>query len=122
MKTTRRRVPAAPSLDLAERLPELHSALLQQQQFRLEQLHELAEATANSAPAVEDVHDHIGEILRTSATAALAEVDAALERMRTRSYGICERCAERITLERLEILPMSRYCMRCQRVNEIRLA
>jgi RNA polymerase-binding transcription factor DksA len=119
MKPRHRTVPAPASPHLAGRLPELRAALQQQRQFRLEQLRELAEEAANSSPAADDVHDEVGEILRASATTALAEAEAALERMRTGSYGICERCTEPVSFERLEILPMSRYCMRCQHAHEM---
>jgi DnaK suppressor protein len=115
MTTMNRAANAPPAVDLAPHLPELHSALEQQRQFRLEQLRELAEAATRSSTAVADVHDEIGEILRTSAMTALTEVEAALDRLRAGSYGHCERCTTRIPFERLEILPMLRFCMHCQR-------
>jgi DnaK suppressor protein len=115
MTTMRRAANAPPLIDLTPHLAELRTALQQQRQFRLEQLRELAEAAANSSSAVVDVHDEIGQILRTSATTALTEVEAALDRLGAGTYGSCERCATRIPYERLEILPMSRYCMHCQR-------
>lgn len=120
MKTTHRPVRAPASRRLADRLHELQAALQQQRQFRLEQLRELAEGAANASPAVDGVHDEVGEILRASAATALAEVEAALDRMRTGSYGVCERCTAPVSYERLEILPMSRYCMRCQHAHETR--
>jgi DnaK suppressor protein len=99
----------------AERLADLRAALEQQRQFRLDQLHERAQDAANSPPAPDDPHDTVSEILDAGALTALAEVECALERMRTGRYGSCERCSARIPYERLEILPMSRYCMGCQR-------
>ena len=95
--------------ELEAHLPELQAALAQQRQFRLSQIREL-----------DDVHDEVNEILRAGITRALVEVDAALERIRTGSYGVCEKCATPIAFERLEILPMSRYCMRCQHGHEAR--
>jgi DnaK suppressor protein len=120
MTTTHRTVPAAAPPDLAERLPELRAALVQQRKFRLEQLNELAEEATKSVPADDDVHDQVGEILRISATTALTEVQDALDRLRAGTYGRCERCTTHIPYERLEILPMSRYCMRCQHLVEMR--
>jgi DnaK suppressor protein len=117
MTTTHRAATA--TRDLAERLPELQAALEQQRQFRLEQLSELAEASANSRTVIDDVHDQVAEVLATSAAKALTEVEAALGRVRTGRYGICERCTEPIIYERLEILPMSRYCMDCQHAHEM---
>ena len=121
MTTTHPAALAAAPPDLALRLPEFHAALEQQRQFRLEQLRELSVAATNSSPTVDDPHDQVSEILRASAATALTEVEDALDRLRTGRYGICERCTLRISYERLEILPMSRYCMRCQHDLEMRL-
>lgn len=50
--------------------------------------------------------------------AQLAEVDHALARMESGSYGTCERCGDPISPERLEALPYSTLCVRCkQREN-----
>ena len=100
-------------------LAELKAALEQQRQFRLEQISELL-TTEPGAPSSTDEHDEVNDILRTSAVRALLEVDDALERMRSGSYGRCEGCGAPIAFERLEILPMSRYCMRCQHRVESR--
>jgi RNA polymerase-binding transcription factor DksA len=101
--------------ELAAHLPGIRVTLEEQRRFRLDQLGELAEAAANAPPgARSDAHDQVTEILRASAAKALAEVEAALVRLRAGRYGICERCASPIASLRLEILPMSRYCMRCQ--------
>jgi DnaK suppressor protein len=113
MTTTRRAIHTPASLNLADRSREFQAVLEQQRQFRLDQLSELAEAAVNSPPAVDDAHDQVNEILRTSAMTALIEVEHALDRLRANTYGICERCTQCISYERLEILPMSRYCMRC---------
>lgn len=106
---------------LAAHLAELRTALEQQRRFRLDQLEELSGVAASLQPrASAHVHDEVNEILRAGAVRALVEVEDALERMRAGSYGLCERCATPIAFERLEILPMSRYCMRCQHTLEAR--
>lgn len=43
----------------------------------------------------------------------LAEIDAAIERMHTGRYGLCERCDRPIYLPRLQSLPWTRYCHTC---------
>ncbi len=93
---------------------DFRAALEQQRSFRLDQLDQLTEAPANASLAVDAAQEQVKEILRTSAMAALTEVEDALERLRAGTYGRCERCAEPISSERLEILPMSRYCTPCQ--------
>ena len=55
------------------------------------------EAVDDTAPALED------------AKAQLAEVDHALAKFDTGTYGICERCGRPIPLARLRVLPAARY-------------
>lgn len=107
--------------DIRKHLPAMRAVLEQQRKFRLEQLRELDEALTNAVPAREgDAHDEVKLLLRTAAVAALNEVDDALDRLRAGTYAVCERCSAPIPHERLEVLPMSRYCMRCQRTIESR--
>jgi DnaK suppressor protein len=105
------------SHEIVERFDDFRVVLEQQREFRLEQLAELAVASAPSLPITEAT-DEVRDILRASATAALIEVEAALDRLRAGLYGICEGCAKFIAEERLEVLPMSRYCMSCQHCVE----
>jgi RNA polymerase-binding transcription factor DksA len=46
--------------------------------------------------------------------AELREIEAALQRLATGRYGICERCRERIARERLEAQPAASRCAPCQ--------
>ncbi|MGI8702765.1 MAG: TraR/DksA family transcriptional regulator [Nocardioidaceae bacterium] len=100
-------------------LPELRAALRQQRRFRVEQLEEL-DATAPTGPAsaAEDSRTEVSRLLREAAMAALADIDAALNRIRRNLYGRCESCDTPIGLERLEILPAVRLCMPCQSAQE----
>lgn len=43
----------------------------------------------------------------------LTEIDAALARVAAGTYGICERCGEPISDERLAARPVARTCIRC---------
>ena len=43
----------------------------------------------------------------------LAEVDAAIERLRDGRYGACERCGGTIPPGRLEARPIARTCVTC---------
>jgi len=43
----------------------------------------------------------------------LAEIDAAIERVRAGVYGRCERCGEQIPDARLEARPVARTCVTC---------
>jgi DnaK suppressor protein len=53
------------------------------------------------------------ETLIEQARAHLEEVDDALERVRTGSYGICEGCGQPIAPARLEARPFSTTCITC---------
>lgn len=51
--------------------------------------------------------------LVAQARANLAEVDAALERVKAGVYGTCERCGRPIAPARLEVRPVARTCIDC---------
>ena len=46
----------------------------------------------------------------------LAEIDAAIGRLATGTYGLCERCGEPIAPARLDARPLSRRCIDCASV------
>ena len=100
-----------------QNLDYLRTALLEQRQFRIEQLRELDAASSTEHPA-DATLEEVTAALRTAARTALAEVDAALGRMEIGEYGICQDCGADIALARLEIVPMAALCMPCQRVSE----
>ena len=41
----------------------------------------------------------------------LDDIENALERMDSGSYGICEVCGDTIGLDRLEVMPATRFCI-----------
>jgi len=43
----------------------------------------------------------------------LQEVDEALDRIKGSTYGICDECGEPISLKRLEVRPVAKYCVAC---------
>ena len=104
--------PAASSEPVADprgHLPALRIALLQQRRFRMEQLADL-----RCVVPVDQVQEEVTEALRHGARIALAGIDTALLRMDQGTYGSCVRCDARIPIERLEILPHTRFCAPCR--------
>jgi RNA polymerase-binding transcription factor DksA len=102
-------------------LPAIRADLDKQRRFRTERLEELAVDAVDAAEAMATADQNRFEVTRVltlAAEAALSEIDAALQRLEEGSYGICERCAEPIRWERLEVLPMSRLCTPCQYLAE----
>ena|SRR5690242_12441090 len=79
--------------------------------------------TASRDSNADDEHDPEGATIgfeRAQLTALLAttreriaEVDDALRRVDTATYGICERCGQPIAEERLAVRPFARCCMAC---------
>lgn len=52
----------------------------------------------------------------------LVDVESALDRLDSRSYGRCDACDRRIPFEQLEADPAGRYCRRCQPARSSRSA
>jgi DnaK suppressor protein len=82
------------------------------------------EIVASSKDAnLDDEHDPEGSTvgferaqtsaLLDAARAQLAEIEAAEQRNRTDTYGICERCGVPIRYERLEAQPATKTCVAC---------
>lgn len=75
------------------------------------------------ASSGDDEHDPEGQTvayeraqtaaLLARARADLEELDAAAGRREAGTYGVCERCGERLSAERLEARPAARTCVRC---------
>ncbi len=63
--------------------------------------------------AIEREGDEVLEHLGQSGQEEIARIRAALQRMRDGSYGICVRCGEQISAERLEVLPETPLCKDC---------
>ena len=99
-------------------LAAIRADLDQQRRFRSERLEELAVDAAEAMATADQNRFEVTRVLTLAAEAALSEIDAALQRLKEGSYGICERCAEPIRWERLEVLPMSRLCTPCQYLAE----
>ncbi|MQA05418.1 MAG: hypothetical protein GEV07_22735 [Streptosporangiales bacterium] len=114
MSTTQRPLPGTArsrAERLAALLPSLREQLEAQHAFRSEQLTKLDEERARLESAE---RQQVDAALADAARWALAEIDAALTRLTEGSYGTCDQCAGAIPLERLEVLPHTRYCPTCQ--------
>jgi len=49
----------------------------------------------------------------------IGEIDEAILRIDSGSYGICLSCKKEISMERLEIIPYARFCVKCQKELEM---
>jgi RNA polymerase-binding protein DksA len=120
----------------AKTLDKLRRLLAEERETYLRQAHDLAaEAEALAAerePGDTQFDEESGEgdtlnvererdlALSASATQAVEEIDRALRRMDTGSFGICERCGKKISVARLEALPFAALCIECKSREERR--
>lgn len=58
--------------------------------------------------------------LSTQERKQLKLIDQALSRLEEGTYGRCEMCGEKISKKRLEAIPWTPYCVRCQEKAEER--
>lgn len=87
-----------------------------------------AETYGELAGRVHDVEEESLADLLTDVTLAeisreiqeTRDIDAAMRRIATRSYGTCVDCGEAIDPNRLEAYPTAKRCLTCQRSHELR--
>ncbi len=100
---------------------EAHKAQLETERARLlEEVGEAIEAPdqmtyGSQAAAASQVFEQQRDLaLRERAVQHLAQVDAALARLRDGTFGRCARCGRPIAPDRLEALPWASHCIDCQ--------
>ncbi|MFE0631279.1 TraR/DksA family transcriptional regulator [Streptomyces sp. NPDC058864] len=120
----------------AEDLAALRASLHEQRLFRQEQLRQVAAAEpapahrlpgagaagasaagAGAAGGCAAAREEVRNALAASARMVLADVEAALERIREGHYGICPQCHRLIPLNHLMVVPQARYCGLCRRAR-----
>jgi RNA polymerase-binding transcription factor DksA len=106
--------PIPPSALSAEQFHRLHDLLVAQWQDRVAliielslRLHDAAEPRENPAATSQAVR------ALAEAHRALADSEAAIERLQRREYGRCAACAAEVPFERLEASPETAMCARC---------
>ena len=55
---------------------------------------------------------------RAHLTGLVRRIEGALTRIREGEYGLCTACGDEINRKRLEALPWTQYCIRCQEASE----
>ena len=115
-------VEAEPS-DPRSRLDELRAATVRRAASLVSGFEGIVEATSDVA--TDDEHDVEGHTIaweRQQIAALidetrimLADIDAAEQRLRDGSYGICTACGRPIAAGRLEALPATPTCVACAR-------
>lgn len=88
--------------------------------MELEDLHrKQSSATGDTADAAFDSSgEEIASQLAELEAKELAQVERALKRLKQGTYGKCEVCSAKIPIMRLNALPYSTLCIKCQREME----
>src|SRR5258707_13002236 len=78
--------------------------------------------SAASGDAADAAFDHTGEELSSQLAELeareLNQIERALLRLKQGTYGLCEACGTKIPVSRLNVLPYSTLCIKCQREAE----
>lgn len=61
----------------------------------------------------QSMEEYVAQHLLGNQEFTLSETEAALERIKLGTYGICSECKGKIALERLQALPYARRCIQC---------
>jgi DnaK suppressor protein len=107
--------------EFRRRLLEAREALLRTVAVTDEEMAEL------EAPGPGDATDRAAAASTASLVSRLAgqdkreldEVAAALRRLGSGAYGLCESCRTAIALPRLRAVPAARFCLACQEAEEV---
>lgn len=76
-------------------------------------------STGDAADAAFDsTGDELSSQLAQLEAKELAQVELALQRIKQGRYGVCDGCALKIPVARLNALPYSTLCVKCQREHE----
>jgi RNA polymerase-binding transcription factor DksA len=112
----------------AAEIDELTALLRERRREDVAEAQRMAESlgvllSSRSESTADDEHDPEGptlssewsrlQALRVGAAHDIAAVDAALERVRLGSYGVCARCGQPIGVDRLRARPAAELCIRC---------
>ncbi len=104
----------------ADTLQETKKQLLKEMQGRVrEETEGVKDEGRDTYDLASDERDReINFILNDREREKLHAIDDALQRIKEKTYGICESCEGEIQLGRLKVLPFTRLCVKCQEETE----
>ena len=64
--------------------------------------------------AADEVEEYVTLLpIEYSLEMRLKNINSALEKIARGKYGICEKCGEEISIERLKVSPEAKFCLKC---------
>lgn len=106
-------------LKLHQRLIEQRRALTKKVSSQLDSAGEKSGPGDAGDLSLIDTEQEMGSQLAAFESRELARIDRAIETIRTGSYGTCEYCEKPIPIARLQALPHTSCCIKCQREQEL---
>lgn len=87
--------------------------------YKVSEDSELSRYDNHPADAATELFDaeHLAA-LKDSHKYIINEIDDALRKIDSNTYGICETCGQMIEPERLEVIPYARNCIKCEKSKE----
>lgn len=104
----------------ADTLQETKKQLLKEMQGRVKgETEGVKDEGRDTYDLASDERDReINFILNDREREKLHAIDDALQRIKDKTYGLCESCEGEIQLGRLKVLPFTRLCVKCQEETE----
>ena len=93
------------------RLAFIRAWLEQERCFRIDQVAQLAGDLAEEG--VDRARLQVTREIRSAALYRLAEIEDAIARLEDGSYGTCLLCGKTVEWKRLEVVPSTKLCLRC---------
>src|SRR5271154_6416005 len=79
-----------------------------------------SDATGDSADlAFDGGSEEVASQLAELESRELLQIERAMAKLKHGTYGLCEGCARKIPVARLNVLPFSTTCIECQREMEV---
>ncbi len=107
-----------------DRYADIRTRLLSEKEAltkRVDLIHEHARnplEADSSEQAAQIGNVQVVSALESEAVAAIAEIDAALQRIEAGTYGTCSDCGEDLAIARLEAYPAATLCVDCAEAAE----
>jgi DnaK suppressor protein len=110
--------PAGKYADIRRDLQRLRANLLEEAGVTLINRSELEPFPDLSDQATAEVDQNFLLRLKEREQKLLKKIDEALDRIETKTYGICERCGQEIPYKRLKARPVTTLCIECKTLQE----
>ena len=102
-----------------ERLETMRTSLLDDSEDTVHEMREENSLYPDPSDRASQETEHINLLrIRDRERKLLSKIDEALERVNNGSFGLCEECGEEIGTERLNIRPVTTFCIRCKETLE----